>query len=237
MLCSILKKRWNSSVLHERSTETQSRIPERNPRTIPCIIIPYPIYTTVWAKVVRSGSKRKQQMLMQSRTNDIVEITRFRALNRNNQTLLRQNRSNLTVRTIRTICPLIRRHPELIAITARPNIAIRSVDLLTGSLLDPRFADNARAMPSAIIQIDLAKFQHIRKRHVDPAACNRMTLRITFPNRPTLIQLGKNRAIQILAKTHAGSLLQHAARQIRIRRRIAERAAGLHLNPAREHVP
>ena len=130
-------------------------------------------------------------MLMQSRTNDIVEITRFRALNRNNQTLLRQNRSNLTVRTIRTICPLIRRHPELIAITARPNIAIRSVDLLTGSLLDPRFADNARAMPSAIIQIDLAKFQHIRKRHVDPAACNRMTLRITFPNRPTLIQLGK----------------------------------------------
>ena len=39
-------------------------------------------------EVVRSGSKRKQQMLMQSRTNDIVEITRFRALNRNNQTLL-----------------------------------------------------------------------------------------------------------------------------------------------------
>ena len=48
------------------------------------MIIPYPIYTAVWAKVVRSGGKREQQMLMQSRTNDIVEIARFRALNRNN---------------------------------------------------------------------------------------------------------------------------------------------------------
>ena len=100
---------------------------------------------------------------MQSRANDIIEIARFRAWNRNNKTLIRQNRSDLTVRTIRTICPLIRRHPELIAITARPNIAIQSVDLLAGSLLDPRFADNARAMPSAIIQMDLAKLQHIRK--------------------------------------------------------------------------
>ena len=112
---------------------------------------------------MRSGSKRKQQMLMQSRANDIIEITRFRALNRNNKTLLRQNRSDLTIRDIRTIRALIRRYPELMAVTARPNIAIRSVDLLAGSLFGPRFVDNERAMPSAIIQMDLAKLQHIRK--------------------------------------------------------------------------
>ena len=85
----------------------------------PCItqstVLDYPIPrlhagTNVldWWPELRSGGQRAEQVLMQRRTHHIVEVTGFRALHGNDQSLLRQHGGDLTVRTVRTIRAIVR---------------------------------------------------------------------------------------------------------------------------------
>lgn len=61
-----------------------------------------------WWPELRSGGQWAEQVLMQRRTHHIVEVTGFRALHGNDQSLLRQHGGDLAVRTVRTIRAIVR---------------------------------------------------------------------------------------------------------------------------------
>lgn len=75
---------------------------------------PIPVYTQEPMCWIVAGAgqavsgQRAEQVLMQRRTHHIVEITGFRALHGNDQSLLRQHGGDLAVRTVRTIRAIVR---------------------------------------------------------------------------------------------------------------------------------
>ena len=102
-----------------------------------------------------------QKMFMQ-RTFHLIEITSLRTLDGNNQSLLWENRCNLSECAISTIGSWIWTDPELIAISYMPEIC-RWLEgkFRGGHLLHPVPADNLLALPVTLSQIELSQFHHL----------------------------------------------------------------------------
>ena len=123
-------------------------------------------------------------MFMQ-RTFHLIEITSLRTLDGNNQSLLWENRCNLSECAISTIGSWIWTDPELIAISYMPEICRWLEDKFRGGhLLHPVPADNLLALPVTLSQIELSQFHHLGTSQIHTSAAIRMSLWIMLPEQP-----------------------------------------------------
>ena len=138
-------------------------------------------------------------MFMQ-RTFHLIEITSLRTLDGNNQSLLWENRCNLSECAISTIGSWIWTDPELIAISYMPEIC-RWLEgkFRGGHLLHPVPADNLLALPVTLSQIELSQFHHLGTSQIHTSAAIRMSLWIMLPERPSHIKGLEYLLIQILS--------------------------------------
>lgn len=123
------------------------------------------------------------------RTFHLIEITSLRTLDGNNQSLLWENRCNLSECAISTIGSWIWTDPELIAISYMPGIC-RWLEgkFRGGHLLHPVPADNLLALPVTLSQIELSQFHHLGTSQIHTSAAIRMSLWIMLPERPSHIK-------------------------------------------------
>lgn len=171
------------------------------------------------------------------RTFHLIEITSLRTLDGNNQSLLWENRCNLSECAISTIGSWIWTDPELIAISYMPEIC-RWLEgkFRGGHLLHPFPADNLLALPVTLSQIELSQFHHLGTSQIHTSAAIRMSLWIMLPERPSHIKGLEYLLIQILSHPLANCPFYHMSSQNTVGRGIAECTAWLHRNRLCHHI-